>query len=687
MAALTAGSEQRATRLAALVLLVAPFAAAAAPQSPAHADLVITDAKIYTADRHRSMAEALAVSAGRIVFVGANADANHWIGPDTKVERQGGRLMLPGLFDSHIHPSGIVDLDVCDLKSAAKSLQEMTVFVQGCIQRYKIPSGEWVSVRQWNFSNGNEPDAAHPTLRAALDLASTMHPIQLLGNDGHHGAFNSAALARAADAHGKAIGYSKATLAAQFKEYRKLVGVDAGGEPNGTVNEHARGRMGTPSMLMVDFPELMKDPARVTARLNSVGITGIMDAVVPPETLKLYDTLEKTGKLTVRATLAQFYDPEVIKTPTGQPDWDRMVSTATTIRAKYANDPLIRADIVKLFADGVLEGNPYAVPPTLPEVAAIKPYLQPIFAVGEHGHLSVAGYVDTESSLCAGVRAHPEAYESAPAAAAFLKEHGYHPGQCQISSGQLQHERAVILEFVKRFHLAGFGVHIHAIGDEPIRTAVDAIEAARAADGISSTHDALAHLQLVNPDDVVRIGRDHLYLAFTYSWAFTDPEYDLSVVPFFDRIQGGDAAALHPANGYYEKNAYPVRALKDAGATLVAGSDAPVDTRDPRPFVNMAMAVTRRLPGRPALNTSQAIPIRDAIDAYTINGAQYLKRDDEAGSIEVGKSADFIVLDRDILHLGDTGAADQIAKTRVLETYFMGVAVYRRPTEEGSASP
>jgi predicted amidohydrolase YtcJ len=685
MAALTEGKCMM--RLAALLLPLVPCAASAALQNPAPADLVITDAKIYTANRDRSMAEALAVRAGRIVFVGAKADAERWIGPDTKVERQGGRLLLPGLIDSHIHPSGIVDLDVCDLKSAAKSLQEMTAFVQGCIQRYKIPAGEWVSVRQWNFSNGNEPDATHPTLRAALDLASTVHPIQLLGNDGHHGAFNSAALARAADANGKAIGYSKATLAAQFKEYRKLVGVDAGGEPNGTVNEHARRLMGTPSMLMVDFPELMKDPSRVTARLNSVGITGIMDAVVPPETLRLYDTLEKTGKLTVRATLAQFYDPDVIKTTGGQPDWDRMVSTATAIRAKYANDPLIRADIVKLFADGVLEGNPYAVPPTLPEVAAIKPYLQPIFAAGERGHLSVAGYVDTGSSLCAGVRAHPEAYESAPAAAAFLKEHGYHPGQCQISSGQLQHERAVILEFVKRFHLAGFGVHIHAIGDEPIRTAVDAIEAARAADGISSTHDALAHLQLVNPDDVVRIGRDHLYLAFTYSWAFTDPEYDLSVVPFFDRIQGGDAAALHPANGYYEKNAYPVRALKDAGAILVAGSDAPVDTRDPRPFVNMAMAVTRRLPGRPALNVSQSIPIRDAIDAYTINGAQYLKRDEEAGSIEVGKSADFVVLDRDILHLADTGAADQIAKTQVLTTYFMGSAVYQRPTREGSASP
>ena len=160
---------------------------------------------------------------------------------------------------------------------------------------------------------------------------------------------------------------------------------------------------------------------------------------------------------------------------------------------------------------------------------------------------------------------HHEQYESAAASAAFVKEHGYHPDQCRISSGQLQHERDVILEFVKRFHLAGFALHIHAIGDGSIRTAVDAIEAARAADGVRSQHDALAHLQVIHPDDVARIGRDRLYVAFTYSWLYDDPEYDLSVVPFYDKVLGGDDAALHPADGYYERNAYPVRAVARRG--------------------------------------------------------------------------------------------------------------------------
>jgi len=665
----------RARSLLALTALLAwRLAAAAAP-----ADLVVTDARIYTADARHSLAQAMAIRDGRLVFVGSVQGARKWIGAQTRVERLGGRLVLPGLFDSHLHPIGIVEVEACDLRNEARSLAEITDFVRGCVERFHVPDGEWISVRQWNPSNGNQPDAGHPTLRAALDLASRRHPVQLMGNDGHHGAFNSVALARATNAAGVVVGYSKQTLAGDLAGYRRLVGVDISGEPNGTVNEEARRPMDVPSVRAQDRAELTREPGRMTARLNSVGITGFMDASVPPEALPFYAALEHSGKLTARVALAQYFDPDAVLTPAGTPDWERMVAQATATRAKYADDPLIRADIVKLFADGVLEGNPLAVPPTLPEAAAIRPYLQPIFGRGADGRTTVTGYVDTGSALCAQVRADRARYDSAAAVAAFMREQGYHPGQCEISSGQLQHDRGVIMEFVRRFHVAGFNVHIHAIGDLPVRTAVDAIEAARAFDGISSQHDALAHVQLVHPDDVARIGRDHLYLAFTFSWMLADPDYDLSVVPFFDRVSGGDEAALHPAGGYYERNAYPVRALRDAGAILIAGSDAPVETRDPRPFVNMAMAVTRRLPGHRALNPAQGIPLRDAIDAYTIGGARYLNRERDAGSLEAGKSADFIVVDRDILRLAATGRADDIARTQVLSTYFMGREVFRRP--------
>jgi predicted amidohydrolase YtcJ len=364
-----------------------------------------------------------------------------------------------------------------------------------------------------------------------------------------------------------------------------------------------------------------------------------------------------------------------------------MVREASTVRAKYANDPLIRADVVKLFADGVLEGNPYAVPPTLPEVASLHAYLQPIFGKDGQGHLTVTGYVDTGSPLCQDVRKQAAKYGKPAAVSAFIKANGYHPDQCAVSTGQLQHDRAVILEFVRRFHLAGFNLHIHAINDAAVRAAVDAIEAARAVDGIATQHDALAHVQVVNPDDVKRIGRDHLYLACTFSWANFEPEYDMTVVPFFDKVIGNSYAALHPANGYYESAVYPFKALEAAGGILVGGSDAPVNTRDPQPFVNISIAVTRQLPGQPPITPAQRISIQSAIDAYTINGARYLNRDRETGSIEVGKSADFIVLDRDILKLAEAGQGPDIAHTQVLETWFKGMTVYKRPENpSGSTS-
>ena len=664
----------------ALVALHPAIAATNAPATASAADLVLTGGKIYTVDPARSTATALAVKNGKVVFVGSAADAQQWIGPGTKTEQLNGRLVLPGLIDSHIHALDIVDLDVCDLDSKPMTLQELSAFVAQCLARYKTPPGQRLVVHQWSYTAGNQPDPQHPTLRAALDSVSTKVEIQLLGNDGHHGAFNSLALAHAKNSKGQVVGLSKATLAGEFAEYKALVGVDSSGEPNGAVNEDGRYLINPHSMLYSDLPEVAKAPERVPQRLNSVGITGIMDAMASPDGMPVYDKMFADGNLTVRVTLAQFYDPSRTLTPAGKPDYDSILNQAKTVRAHYEHNPLIQANYVKLFADGVLEGNPFSVPPTLPNAASLKPFLQPIFSVDPEGHATVTGYVDTASPTCVGERAHPEKYTAGAAVAAFIKANGYHPAQCAISSGQLQHSREIILEYVKRMHLAGFNVHIHAISDRSVRTALDAIEAARAADGNSTTRDSLAHIQLAAPSDVARIGRDHLFVAFTYAWMNTDPDYDVTVIPFFEKVSGNTYAAFHRPGSYYELNTYPVKAVKAAGGILTAGSDAPVETRDPRPFINMSRAVTRAYPGKPALSPQQSVSIRDAIEAYTINGARMLGRDKDTGSIEVGKSADFIVIDQDIFSLGDGGHAADIANTHVLGTWFQGKRVYAAKT-------
>ncbi len=645
------------------------------------ADFVLTDAKIYTADGSRHIVEALAVRDGKIVLVGTAADAAKLVGPKTKVERAGGKLVLPGLVDAHIHPMGIVDFGGCDLESKAKTLAEIAIFVRACIERLKVPEGQWVEVSHWEYGGGNQADPAHPTLRAALDAASTKHPIAVTGWDGHHGAFNSTALALAKNAKGETVGYSKATIARDFAAYKNYIGVDANGEPTGDVSDqgkipiHARvpGGRGNHEKL-VQFPE------RITERLNSAGITAAQDAAAGPEAFEVYDALIKKGKLTVRLNLAQMYLPESFRDGSGDIDYERLFAIANGARQKYAANPLTRADAVKVFADGVPEANPNNIPPTLGNSPRPVPYLQPIFEKDAKGMLSVKGYVDVSSPVCAYVRAKPDEYSSEQAVAEFIKQYGHHPGQCAISYGVPEHAPAIFNEYIKRAHLAGYTIHIHAISDQAVKMAIDAIEAARAADGKDTQPDTLAHLQFVTPDDVARMGKDHLYLAFTYSWIYAEPNgYDMSIVPFFNRVSGSSYEALHDPDSYAEKNDYPTKAAKEAGAILIAGSDAPVLTNDPQPFVNMEMAVTHARHGLPPINPAQRVTIRDVLDAYTINGAQALGRTSEIGSLEVGKSADFVVVNQNILALGDTGHPEKIGETKVLETWFMGKRVYTAP--------
>ena len=665
---------------ASLATLASPLCAqtAGAPKagSADRADLVVLNARIYTEDAQHSVAQAMAVSKGKIVAVGDAATVKALIGPRTEIEDAGGRLVLPGLVDAHIHPLGIAEVPACNLDSKAISLDGLVPFVQDCIKRFNIQPGEWLAVQQWNFTSGNEPSAASPTFRAALDRAAPNNPVALLGNDGHHGAFNSLALAKARNAKGQIVGYSRATLASDFSDFRKLIGVDAAGEPNGTANEDARDALGAPDMLIVNLPALMKTPELVPQRLSSNGITAIQDAYVVPEMLPFYDGLVAKGALNARVNLMQLYNPEAFRTADGRIDYDAVITKAKSVRAKYAGSDLVRAEAIKIFADGVLEGNPYAVPPTLPDSPSLKPYLQPIFGPDGHGKLTVTGYVDTASALCVEVRQHPEQYEAASAISAFTKAHGYHPAQCAISSGKLQHDRQVILDYAKAAHLAGFTLHIHAIGDAAVRTAVDAIEQARAADGNDKTLDTLAHLQVVSPEDIARIGKDHLFLAYTYSWANADPDYDLSVVPFFEHVKGNSYADYHNPDRYYEKAFYPTKSTKLAGAILAAGSDAPVNTRDPQPFVNIAFGITRALPGLPPATPNERLTIADMLDAYTMGGARAMGRSSEFGSLEAGKSADFIEIDQDIVALANTGKADQIAQTKVLATWFRGMKVY-----------
>lgn len=639
-----------------------------APDTTPVADQVFTGGTIYTADKSQRTATALAVRDGRIVYVGEASGVEAFVGEWTQIHDLAGGMLLPGLHDMHIHALAIVPTDGCDIDSREMTLSEIAEFVASCIEEQALLEGEWLSVTQWNFSNGNQPDTQIKTIRQALDLAAPSHPVMLWGNDGHHGAANSLALAGARNAEGEVVGISASTLATDFAAYRETIGVDARGEPNGEVNETARDLLQLPDSGL--FGDVAVDVVpKVGEVLASRGITTIMDAALPPSQLALFRPFAEYGELTYNLAAALYLNPSDYLDAQGALNSEAMIAGLVAVRHEYETVPRITANFAKIFVDGVIEGNPLSNPPTLPNAAVLNAYEQPTFEYDSSSHtLEILGYVDPAGDACAG-RTQEEDIQ------AFRAEHGFFPQQCRRSRGVLEHGESVIHEYMRTLDAAGFNIHAHAIGDRAVRVALDGFEALGPERGSAARH-SLAHIQLVHPDDYQRVGDLGLSLAFTYAWIGTDLTYDLTVIPFIDRVSGVEE--LYRSDGYYFQNAYPVAGLRSAGAVLVAGSDAPVDTRDPRPMVNMEQAVTRAGEDGTVLNSAHAVDILDVLDAYTINGARLFGHAGQTGSLEVGKLADLTVIDRDLIRLARSGRADEISEARVVKTLFEGQLVFER---------
>ena len=164
-------------------------------------------------------------------------------------------------------------------------------------------------------------------------------------------------------------------------------------------------------------------------------------------------------------------------------------------------------------------------------------------------------------------------------------------------------------------------------------------------------------------------------MAFTYSWIEPTTEYQMMVSPFIEPILSEDD--LYDPRGYVYKNSYPAASVFKAGGILVAGSDAPVEERDPRPMLNLEKAVTRQneVTGR-TYNSDERISVRDALDAYTIKGAEMLGQSTLTGSLEIGKKADFVIIDQDLLQLEATDNSHKISDTKILATWFDGKEIY-----------
>lgn len=211
--------------------------------------------------------------------------------------------------------------------------------------------------------------------------------------------------------------------------------------------------------------------------------------------------------------------------------------------------------------------------------------------------------------------------------------------------------------YVTELDALDFQVHFHALGDRAVREALDAIEAARTANGFRDTRHHLAHLQVVQAGDIARFRRLGVTANMQPLWAAHEPQMDELTIPFLD-----------PA---LVERQYPFGDLLRSGATLAAGSDWPVSSPDP--IEGIHVAVNRVAPGESGevFLPAQRLDLATAVAAYTA-GSAYVNHRDDSGSVRPGNVADLVVLDRDPFD----GPAGLISETRVALTYVAGVPVY-----------
>lgn len=279
------------------------------------ADRILFGGRIFTAERDRAWAKAIAIRGGRIVAVGTDAQAERWAGERTRRIDLGGRIVVPGFIDAHAHMAetagehGWTRLD--GTRDLAQAIERLRTAAS------RIRPGEWVIGIDWDEAKW--PERRFPN-RDDLDRVSTAHPVVARRIDCHVGVANSLALERAQDLVG-VRGFE----------------VDASGRPTGTLSEdaferlHARFESGEAGM--------EQNLGRVTRMAHRLGITSIHD-VVSRQAWRAYQRVHRAGELRLRV-YAMLRD-------------DAMRELVGAGMMSGLGDPWLRIGAVKIFSDGSL---------------------------------------------------------------------------------------------------------------------------------------------------------------------------------------------------------------------------------------------------------------------------------------------------------------------------------------------
>ena len=298
------------------------------PQGPG-ADLLFTNARVYTVEAQQPWAEAVAVRGGKIVGVGSiEALADH-LGSATKLVDLGGKLMLPGLIDAHVHASwgGVKDLFQCNFPFSATP-DDIGKTIARCVADQ--PKAEWIIGGQWTSNFFVDNDLGSP--REWLDAFSGDKAVILTDDSGHNHWANSRALAL--------MGIDKDT---PDPAGGRFVRDNQSGEPNGVLEE-AFGliKQKTPAWSLEQY---VRGVAYAVQQANRYGVTGMKDASSSAVEVEAYYTLDRDGGLTMNIATSLYAESE---DSLNELDIDDFAG----LREKFASAK-VHTNFVKIFLDGV----------------------------------------------------------------------------------------------------------------------------------------------------------------------------------------------------------------------------------------------------------------------------------------------------------------------------------------------
>jgi len=261
-----------------------PLASALLASQPPTADTVLLNGTVITVDPRDSIAEAVAITDGKIVFVGSTAEVRSRVGEKTQVIDLAGRTATPGLIDTHVHFSEPADnLDLGDARSMDEVIRRVRAFAE------RVPAGQWVRGGGWD--EGKLAERRYITA-ADLDKASPDRPIYLTHTTGHYGVANSLAL--------KLSNITKDTA----DPPGGTIDRDKAGNPTGVLKERATSLIARGSGGGGRGNDTMRaDVLRIIEGFNREGMTGAKDLNVSPAKFALYKSLLEEGKLNVRVTV------------------------------------------------------------------------------------------------------------------------------------------------------------------------------------------------------------------------------------------------------------------------------------------------------------------------------------------------------------------------------------------------